>query len=124
MVRAAFCVEAILDFKKQGVYNIGAIKSKGIKTMSSFENLRVVNNFCQTSLYFPMPTVIISTLCEDGMTNLGPCSLVFKGCVSWAKESGVELITAEHMQIINDKISRKKKKKQLKCLYWFAKIRQ
>ena len=44
--------------------------------MSSFENLRVVDNFYQTSLYFPMPTVIISTLCEDGSTTLGPYSLV------------------------------------------------
>ena len=34
------------------------------------------DNFYQTSLYFPMPTVLISTLCEDGMTNLGPYSLV------------------------------------------------
>ena len=34
--------------------------------MSSFENLRVVDNFYQTSLFFPMPTVVISTLCEDG----------------------------------------------------------
>ncbi len=44
--------------------------------MSSFENLRVVDNFYQTSLFFPMPTVIVSTLCDDGMTNLGPYSLV------------------------------------------------
>ena len=44
--------------------------------MSSFENLRVVDNFYQTSLYFPMPTVVISTLCEDGTTTLGPYSLV------------------------------------------------
>ena len=44
--------------------------------MSSFENLRIVDNFYQTSLFFPMPTVIISTLCEDGTTNLGPYSLV------------------------------------------------
>ena len=44
--------------------------------MSSFENLRIVDNFYQTSLYFPMPTVIISTLCEDGKTTLGPYSLV------------------------------------------------
>ena len=43
--------------------------------MSSFENLRVVDNFYQTSLYFPMPTVVISTLCEDGSTTLGPYSL-------------------------------------------------
>ena len=44
--------------------------------MSSFENLRIVDNFYQTSLFFPMPTVVISTLCEDGTTSLGPYSLV------------------------------------------------
>ena len=44
--------------------------------MSSFENLRVVDNFYQTSLFFPMPTVVISTLCGDGSTTLGPYSLV------------------------------------------------
>ncbi len=44
--------------------------------MSSFENLRIVDNFYQTSLFFPMPTVIVSTLCEDGSTNLGPYSLI------------------------------------------------
>lgn len=43
--------------------------------MSSFENLRVVDNFYQTSLFFPMPTIVISTLCEDGSTTLGPYSL-------------------------------------------------
>jgi flavin reductase (DIM6/NTAB) family NADH-FMN oxidoreductase RutF len=36
----------------------------------------VVDNFYQTSLFFPMPTVVISTLCEDGTTTLGPYSLV------------------------------------------------
>ena len=44
--------------------------------MSSFENLRVVDNFYQPSLFFPMPTVVLSTLCEDGSTTLGPYSLV------------------------------------------------
>ena len=37
--------------------------------------------------------------------------LVLKGCVDWAKENGVELITQEHMQIINDKRSKEKNKK-------------
>ena len=36
--------------------------------------------------------------------------LVLKGCVTWAKENGVELITPEHMQIINDKRSKEKNK--------------
>lgn len=44
--------------------------------MSSFEDLRIVDNFYQTSLFFPMPTVIVSTLCEDGSTSFGPYSLV------------------------------------------------
>ena len=44
--------------------------------MSSFEELRIVDNFYQTSAFFPMPTVLVSTLCEDGSTSLGPYSLV------------------------------------------------
>ncbi len=44
--------------------------------MSSFKNLRIVDNFYQTSSFFPMPTVLIGTLTEDGKTNLGPYSLV------------------------------------------------
>lgn len=37
--------------------------------------------------------------------------LVLKGCVDWAKENKVELVTAEHMQIINDKRAKEKNKK-------------
>ncbi len=37
--------------------------------------------------------------------------LVLKGCVSWAKENNVTLITAEHMDIINDKRAKEKKQK-------------
>ncbi len=44
--------------------------------MSSFKDLRIVDNFYQTSLFFPMPTVLIGTLCDDGKTSLGPYSLV------------------------------------------------
>ena len=44
--------------------------------MSSFKDLRIVDNFYQTSLFFPMPTVLISTVSESGQTNLGPYSLV------------------------------------------------
>ena len=35
---------------------------------------------------------------------------VLRGCVAWAKENGVELVTAEHMKIINDKRSKEKNK--------------
>ena len=44
--------------------------------MSDFKDLRIVDNFYQTSLFFPMPTVIVSTLADDGQTNCGPYSLV------------------------------------------------
>ena len=44
--------------------------------MSSFENLRIVDNFYQTSSFFPMPTVMVSTFAPDGSTSLGPYSLV------------------------------------------------
>ena len=37
--------------------------------------------------------------------------LVLKGCVDWARENNVDLITAEHMQIINDKRAKEKNKK-------------
>ncbi|MBQ7465221.1 MAG: hypothetical protein IJS55_01740, partial [Oscillospiraceae bacterium] len=37
--------------------------------------------------------------------------VVLKGCVAWAKENGVELINAQHMQIINDKRAKEKNKK-------------
>jgi hypothetical protein len=36
---------------------------------------------------------------------------VLKGCVDWARENNVELVTAEHMKIINDKRSKEKSKK-------------
>ena len=44
--------------------------------MSSFKDLRIVDNFYQTSLFFPMPAVLISTLADDGQTNCGPYSLI------------------------------------------------
>ncbi len=45
--------------------------------MSSFKDLRIVDNFYQTSAFFPMPTILISTLAEDGTTTLGAYSLCF-----------------------------------------------
>ena len=45
--------------------------------MSSFKDLRIVDNFYQTSSFFPMPTVLVGTVSEDGQTNLGSYSLCF-----------------------------------------------
>ena len=44
--------------------------------MSSFKNLRIVDNFYQTSAFFPMPVVMIGTLTEDGKTTFGAYSLI------------------------------------------------
>ena len=44
--------------------------------MFDFKDLRIVDNFYQTSAYYPMPTVLISTLTPDGKTSLGPYSLL------------------------------------------------
>ncbi len=45
--------------------------------MGSFKDLRIVDNFYQTSAFFPMPTVLVGTVSENGMTNLGSYSLCF-----------------------------------------------
>ncbi len=45
--------------------------------MSSFKDLRIVDNFYQTSAYFPMPTVLVGTRSVSGLTNLGSYSLCF-----------------------------------------------
>jgi flavin reductase (DIM6/NTAB) family NADH-FMN oxidoreductase RutF len=42
-----------------------------------FESIEILNNFYQTSSFFPMPVVLISTIAENGKTNLGPYSLCF-----------------------------------------------
>ena len=45
--------------------------------MSSFKDLRIVDNFYQTSSFFPMPTVLVGTVSENGQTNLGAYSICF-----------------------------------------------
>lgn len=45
--------------------------------MDKLKELRVVDNFYQTSAFFPMPTILISTISESGQTNLGAYSLCF-----------------------------------------------
>ena len=45
--------------------------------MSSFKDLRIVDNFYQTSAFFPMPTILIATVDDNGKTTLGAYSLCF-----------------------------------------------
>ena len=42
-----------------------------------FKDLRIVDNFYQTSAFFPMPLTLIGTLDENGKTSYGAYSLIF-----------------------------------------------
>lgn len=42
-----------------------------------FKDMRIVDNFYQTSSFFPMPTIEVSTIDENGFTNIGSYSLCF-----------------------------------------------
>jgi len=56
-----------------------------------FTEVRLLDNFYQTSSFFPLPVVLVSTLDEDGQTNLGPYSLVFPHLI--AGKRGMLLIS-------------------------------
>lgn len=47
-----------------------------------FVRVRILDNFYQTSSFFPMPVVLVSTVAETGPTNLGPYSLCFPHIIS------------------------------------------
>jgi flavin reductase (DIM6/NTAB) family NADH-FMN oxidoreductase RutF len=46
-------------------------------TGEDFLSVRILDNFYQTSSFFPMPVVLICTIAESGQMNLGPYSLCF-----------------------------------------------
>lgn len=48
-----------------------------MEDINGFKNIRIVDNFYQTSSFFPMPTTLISTLDSNEKTNLGAYSLCF-----------------------------------------------
>lgn len=58
--------------------------------MSSFRDLRIVDNFYQTSSYIPMPTVLVSTVAEDGSTSVGAYSLCFPYYIARGKAENGE----------------------------------
>ena len=45
--------------------------------MDKLKELRIVDNFYQTSAFYPMPTILVGTVSESGQTNLGAYSLCF-----------------------------------------------
>ena len=44
---------------------------------NKFKDLRIVDNFYQTSSFFPMPLTLIGTVNEEGLTSFGAYSLIF-----------------------------------------------
>ena len=59
-----------------------------------FVSVRILDNFYQTSSFYPMPVVLMSTLAETGQTNLGPYSLCFPYIV--ATDHSMMLIAREN----------------------------
>ena len=45
--------------------------------MGKFSEVAVLDNFYQTSSFYPMPVVLVSTVSENGLTNIGSYSLCF-----------------------------------------------
>jgi len=45
--------------------------------MKDFKNIKIVNNFYQSSSFFPLPTTLIGTLDENFETSFGAYSLIF-----------------------------------------------
>jgi flavin reductase (DIM6/NTAB) family NADH-FMN oxidoreductase RutF len=51
----------------------------------SFLPVRILDNFYQTSAFFPMPVVLVCTIAQTGQMNLGPYSLCFPYSVAGAR---------------------------------------
>ncbi len=63
--------------------------------MTDFEQIRILDNFYQTSSFFPMPVVLVSTLADSGLTNLGPYSLCFPHLIAGEDKYAMMLICRE-----------------------------
>jgi len=57
-----------------------------------FEEVRIVDNFYQTSGFYPMPVLLVSTFSESGAINLGPYSLCFPHYITGNGEWAMMLI--------------------------------
>ena len=45
--------------------------------MKDFKNVKILNNYFESCIFFPMPTTLIGTLDENEETSFGAYSLVF-----------------------------------------------
>ena len=76
--------------------------------MSSFKDLRIVDNFYQTSAFFPMPTVLISTLDDEGNTTCGAYSLCFPYYIAGKSYYAMVLECRNSSNTCQDLLKRKK----------------
>lgn len=60
---------------------------------NKFEEIRILDNFYQTSSFYPMPVMLVSTIAESGKTNLGPYSLCFPNIITGGKGHAMHLIS-------------------------------
>ena len=57
-----------------------------------FVEVRVLDNFYQTSSYYPMPVILVTTISESGKTNIGPYSLCFPFGIAELQLTGPEYL--------------------------------
>jgi flavin reductase (DIM6/NTAB) family NADH-FMN oxidoreductase RutF len=61
------------DWRESGKFN-----NKGEDIMANgFSEILVLDNFYQTSSFYPMPVVMVTTVSKSGLTNIGSYSLCF-----------------------------------------------
>ena len=60
-----------------------------------FTEVRILDNFYQTSSFSPMPVVLVSTLAESGQTNLDPYSLCFPYIIKGGRVHDMMLISRD-----------------------------
>jgi flavin reductase (DIM6/NTAB) family NADH-FMN oxidoreductase RutF len=87
--------EISAELKKPYRGVLRASRKRGLKDKMAdqFESIKILDNFYQTSSFFPMPIVLVSTIAESGQTNLGPYSLVFPHVIADEDKYAVMLIT-------------------------------
>lgn len=57
-----------------------------------FTEIKILDNFYQTSSFFPMPVVLVSTLSATLQPNLGPYSLCFPHSITGGRDHAMMLI--------------------------------
>ena len=60
---------------------------------NEFEEIGIVDNFYQTSSFYPMPVVLITTLSESGQVNIGSYSLCFPFKIAGKDQHAMVLIS-------------------------------